>query len=56
VTPSLVGAETLGSSGGYTPPEDLQVSAPTEMWKKIWTGECIKTPTGAELSSELLRF
>jgi hypothetical protein len=25
MTPGLVGAETLGSFGAYTPPEDLQV-------------------------------
>jgi hypothetical protein len=33
LTPTLVGAETLGSSGEYTAPEDLQVSAPTKLWK-----------------------
>jgi hypothetical protein len=31
----LVGAETLGSSGAYTLPEDLEVLAPTELWKNV---------------------
>jgi hypothetical protein len=36
-TATLVEAETLGSSGAYTAPEDLQVSAPTELWKKWYS-------------------
>jgi hypothetical protein len=35
LTLASVGASTLGSSGAYTPPEDLQVLAPTELWN-IW--------------------
>jgi hypothetical protein len=36
VTPTLVGAETLGSSDAYTAPEDLQVSAHSELRKKCY--------------------
>jgi hypothetical protein len=36
VTPTLVGAETLGSSGAYTAPEDLQVSAHSERRKQCY--------------------
>jgi hypothetical protein len=34
LTPTLGLAETLGSSGGYTPPEDLQASALSDSRKK----------------------
>jgi hypothetical protein len=46
LTPSLVGAETLGSSGAYTPLKDLEVSAPTELrknWYNVWRETRIAT-------------
>jgi hypothetical protein len=54
MTPSLVGAETLGSYGVYTPPEDLQVSAPTKLrnnWYNGWGTTRVSTRRTSVLDS-----